>query len=249
MLSNKVKSRKYELSFFEPIDMIPTYISRNKNCDLFRGRIERRLAPKIQKSLGCMTEQSEYLFKNPPRTIDGNFDKLSHLPDFKTISRYIEFPKIESEWFKHEFANLNDHMSVAIHVRRTDYINLPEIYGVLTRNYYKNSINYFREKYDSVSFSLFSDDVSGAQRFLKDLITFDRIIYSPNSVHVGEHLRLMSNFKGIVTANSTFSWWAAYIGFNGGKTKDVILPSKFSTLDSDNPFKYLKLPGWHMFDV
>ena len=249
MISNKVHNRKYELSFFKPIDKIPIYISKNQNYDSFRGRIERRLAPKIQKALGCMTEQSEYLFENPPRVIDGHFDKLDHLPDFKTISKYIEFPKSESDWLKGEFSNLNEHMSVAIHVRRTDYINLPELYSVLTINYYRNSINYFREKYSPVSFWLFSDDLIGAQKFLQNLITFDRIVYSPNSVHVGEHLQLMSSFQGIVTANSTFSWWAAYIGFNSGKTLDVIIPSKISTLDSDNPFKYLKLPGWNMFDV
>ena len=79
MISNKVHNRKYELSFFKPIDKIPIYISKNQNYDSFRGRIERRLAPKIQKALGCMTEQSEYLFENPPRVIDGHFDKLDHL--------------------------------------------------------------------------------------------------------------------------------------------------------------------------
>jgi hypothetical protein len=203
----------------------------------------------MQKLMGCMTEQNEYLFTKPPKLIDGSFEKISDLPGFKLIDEYIKFPKKESIWLENEFSVLGDGMVVAIHVRRTDYINLPEIYDVLTKEYYMNAVNYFRKKYHSVSFWLFSDDTEGAQVFLKDIVNFDRIVNSPKDVPPGETLKLMSSFKGIIVANSTFSWWAAYIGHMNGRTLEVVLPSRFSTLSNDNPSKYLKLPGWNILDA
>ena len=249
MNSNKVNNRTYELSFFEPINSLPTFISKNRRFDLIRGKTERKLAPQIQKFLGCMTEDNEYLFTKPPKIIDGSFEKINDLPDYMVLSEYIKFPEHQSIWLQNELNNLENRMVVAIHVRRTDYINLPEIYDVLTKKYYINAVNYFQETYKSVSFWLFSDDIKGAQVFLKDVVRFDRIVNSPKDVPVGENLKLMSSFKGIIMANSTFSWWAAYIGYMNGQTLEVVLPSKFSTLDSDNPAKYLSLPGWNMLDV
>ena len=120
---------------------------------------------------------------------------------------------------------------------------------MLTTNYYRSAINYFNEKYTGVKFWLFSDDIEGAQVFLKDIVHFDRIVNAPTNVPLGENMQLMSNFKGIIIANSTFSWWAAYLGHMSGKTLDVVLPSRFSTLNSDNPDKYLKLNGWKMLEV
>ena len=249
MSSNKVNNRTYELSYFEPINSLPMFISQNKRFDLLRGKTERRLTPQIQKFLGCMTEENEYLFTRAPKLIDGSFEKISDLPDYKVINEFIKFPEKQSIWLQNEFNILESGMVVAIHVRRTDYNNLPEIYNVLTKNYYKNAVSYFREKYELVSFWLFSDDVVGAQIYLEDIVHFDRIVNSPKDIPVGENLKLMSSFKGIIVANSTFSWWAAYIGYMSGRTLDVILPSKFSTINNDNPFKYLKLPGWNMFEV
>jgi hypothetical protein len=203
----------------------------------------------MQKLMGCMTEQNEYLFTKPPKLIDGSFEKISDLPGFKLIDEYIKFPKKESIWLENEFSVLGDGMVVAIHVRRTDYINLPEIYDVLTKNYYANAVSYFEDKYHLVSFWLFSDDIEGAQVFLKDVVRFDRVVNSPKDVPTGEILKLMSSFKGIIVANSTFSWWAAYIGHVNGRTSDIVLPSRFSTLSNDNPSKYLKLPSWKMLEV
>lgn len=247
--SNKVNNRTYELSYFELINLVPTFISQNKKVDLLRERTGRNLPPRIQKIIGHMTEQNEYLFTIPPKLIDGDFQKISDLPNFNVIKEFVKFPEIKSSWLRNEFSILETGMVVAIHVRRTDYMNFPEIYDVLTIEYYRNAVNYFKEKYGVVSFWLFSDDIEGAQVFLKDVVRFHRIVDSPRDVPVGENLRLMSSFKGIIVANSTFSWWAAYIGFMSGRTLEVILPSRFSTLSNDNPAKYLKLPDWYMLDV
>lgn len=249
MTSDKVNNRTYELSYFAPINLFSTFEARNRKFDLIRGQTERRVTPLLQNLLGCMTEQSEHLFTKPPIMIDGSFEKISDLPDYEVISEYLKFPEKESAWLKNKLAILGSNMVVAIHVRRTDYLNLPEIYNVLTINYYRSAVNYFNEKYTGVKFWLFSDDIEGAQVFLSDIVHFDQIVNSPINVPLGENMQLMSNFKGIIIANSTFSWWAAYLGHMSGKTFDVVLPTRFSTLNNDNPAKYLKLNGWNMLKV
>jgi hypothetical protein len=249
MTSNKVSSRRFELSYFEAIDSFPTYFSRSKKLDLFRGRVERRLNPQIQKLLGVMSEENESLFTSSPKIIDGNFEKISDLPNIEVVKKHLIFPQNESEWLRKQLSNLDSGMNIAVHVRRTDYINLPEIYDVVTQTYYRNAINHFKERYSDASFWLFSDDTTDAKFYLRDVINFDHIVSSPTQVSVGETLKLMSSFKGIITANSTFSWWAAYIGYSRGITQEVILPSKFSTLSNDNPAHNFKLPDWQILEV
>lgn len=249
MTSNKVSNRRFELSYFEAIDSFPTYFSRSKKLDLFWGRVERRLNPQIQKSLGVMSEENESLFTSSPKIIDGNYEKISDLPNIEVVKKHLIFPQNESEWLRKQLSNLDSRMNIAVHVRRTDYINLPEIYDVVTQTYYRNAINHFKERYSDASFWLFSDDTIGAKLYLRDVINFDHIVSSPTQVSVGETLKLMSSFKGIITANSTFSWWAAYIGYSHGITREVILPSKFSTLCNDNPAHNFKLPDWQILEV
>jgi hypothetical protein len=249
MTSSKVNNRTYELSYFELLNSFPIHYSKNKDLDLFRGKIERKMTPQIQKFLGVMTESNEHLFVSPPKYIDGSFERICDLPRIEVIRKNLIFPKNGSDWLKDKLSGLRSGIDVAVHVRRTDYINLPEIYNVLTTHYYKNAISFFNEKYNDVSFWLFSDDILGAQIYLKDVIRFNHVVEPPKNIPAGEILQLMSVFKGVITANSTFSWWAAYIGCLNGTTKEVILPNKFSNLTGDNPVQNLKMPGWHMLDV
>ena len=74
------------------------------------------------------------------------------------------------------------------------------------------------------------------------------LIDSDAAVHSVELLELMSTCLGIVTANSTFSWWAAYIGELNGNVKSVVLPEIFTLLEND-PGKCLRVPGWKIIPI
>ena len=245
MKSNRVSSREFELDYFPEIKKVDKYVSSFPRMDKFRGKFERRLSPDIQKSLGLMTEFNEDKFERSPRSIDGSFERIVFLANNESLVKYLKFPSESSNWFED---NIRDNMNrcvVAVHVRRTDYLNLGQIYDVVDKTYYLKAVNAIRDLHKEVALHLFSDDPEGAIHWLGDSIKFDKIISQPTNVPSGEVLRLMSTYESIITANSTFSWWAAYIGQLNENVKSIFLPKKFSNLNNDNPEKYLRINDCH----
>lgn len=114
--------------------------------------------------------------------------------------------------------------SIAIHVRRGDYVSTCKDWnGLCGVEYYKKGVEAIRASYSNVKLFIFSDDIQWAQENLKfaDSVVF---VSSPvlNSV---EELVLMSLCKHQIIANSTFSWWAAWL--NQNVKKIVIAPSRW----------------------
>jgi hypothetical protein len=99
-------------------------------------------------------------------------------------------------------------LPLAVHIRLTDYRNEPD-FGVLGENYYSNAIAYHFGKYQYNRIWLFSDEPESALEFIP-------IQYRPLVTNVSKSvsstvdtLELMRMAKGLVIANSSFSWWAA----------------------------------------
>lgn len=103
---------------------------------------------------------------------------------------------------------------IAIHVRRGDYIYNPNCFsyhGVLEKEYYDKSIKMINSHYDNPHFFVFSEDVDWCKQNIK----------TPNLTIVGSecndykdtgHLYLMTKCKSHIIANSSFSWWGAWLG-------------------------------------
>ena len=105
---------------------------------------------------------------------------------------------------------------VSMHVRRGDYVNLSEYHYNLNIDYYKNAIDYFK----GYKFLVFSDDIEWCKENFKGKdFTF---IQNNNDF---EDLYQMSECEHNVIANSTFSWWGAYL--NPNKNKIVVYPNKW----------------------
>ena len=117
--------------------------------------------------------------------------------------------------------------SVAVHVRRGDYLRLPIIlnwHGVLSKEYYLNALQLIKSKFNNPRFFYFSDDIEWVEKELCS--SFPGIIVS-NSISK-THLHdfyLMQSCKHQIIANSTFSWWAAWM--NPNPEKIVIAPKKW----------------------
>ena len=124
-------------------------------------------------------------------------------------------------------ANTN---SICLHVRRGDYITTDYAYlGTLIGEngitYYKDAINHINSQIENPVYFIFSDDM----QWVKEHINIpDKTVYYMDHNDITENyedLRLMTECKHFIIANSTFSWWAAYLGKFADKI--VIAPKKW----------------------
>ena len=124
--------------------------------------------------------------------------------------------------------------TVAIHVRRTDYLFEPR-YGFVGLSYYLEAIRYMQEKISGALFIFFSDDLGWCKQHfnLKECIFFEDINWQPDYLQ----LHLMSRCNHQIIANSSFSWWAAWLNINANKI--VVRPA--------TPFKDINLLYPHYY--
>jgi hypothetical protein len=243
MRSHLVNSRIYELDYFPKIQF-STHYSKFPDLDFKLGRIERKLPGKFQHILGVYSESNAENFCKRPRIIDGSFERITYLPGLDVLREYLEFPIMQSKWFEGRLRLIGQEASVAIHVRRSDYLKLKNIYDVVPRDYYQRAIQLIKKQNESLEVHLFSDDIKGALDWLSPVVKIDEAVETPPGIRSGEVLRLMSNYPKIVCANSTFSWWAACLGMINQTNDLAILPKKFSNLSNDDPVNFLKFERW-----
>lgn len=121
------------------------------------------------------------------------------------------------------FEEIESNNSVGIHIRRGDYLELSGLFGgICTEKYYEEAINRFKDK--NCRFYIFSNDYEYAKaKYSGDEFTVVRPVETfPES---NMDLLLMSKCKHNIIANSSFSWWAAWL--NNNPDKIVIAPDKW----------------------
>jgi hypothetical protein len=105
--------------------------------------------------------------------------------------------------------SLSSKKILIIHCRLGDYA-LEKNFGIPTKRYFDNAINYHlnQMKYDELV--LFTNDKSGSDKFI-DRKFKARVIAEDSGLSASEILELMRLGSGYVISNSTFSWWGAYL--------------------------------------
>jgi hypothetical protein len=135
--------------------------------------------------------------------------------------------------------------SVSLHIRRGDYTSAAEGNIALPMDYYERAITAMRERLPKAKFFVFSDDMAFARANLPQ--GFPAVFVDHNDDYTShEDLRLMSNCRHHIIANSSFSWWGAWL--NPHEDKMVIAPRQW-LLKPDSVFPELTPPGWQLFDV
>ena len=116
---------------------------------------------------------------------------------------------------------------MCVHVRRGDYVTDPfilENVGLCGLEYYQSALDLIRRQVSSPTFFVFSDDPDWTRQNLP--VPEPRHFISHNcGVSDHEDLRLMSACKHFVIANSTFSWWGAWLSTHSQKI--VIAPKRW----------------------
>lgn len=128
---------------------------------------------------------------------------------------------------------------VSLHVRRGDYT---KIYGgrdALPVLYYQNAIEAMQRYVSDPTFFVFSDDIAFCR---KNLPAGPRYVFVDHNSQTEAHedLRLMSACRNHIMANSSFSWWGAWL--NPNPDKIVLAPNRW--LDPAVPHPDLLPPSW-----
>jgi hypothetical protein len=133
---------------------------------------------------------------------------------------------------------------VSLHIRRGDYTLTAEGNIALPLDYYERAINLVRQRFEDPVFFIFSDDLDFARRHLS---TGGRQVFVEGNDDFSsyEDLRLMAACKHHIIANSSFSWWGAWL--NPDQKKFVAAPRHWH-LSPDSVYEDLLPPTWHAID-
>ncbi len=134
---------------------------------------------------------------------------------------------------------------VSLHIRRGDSTLPVEGKVVLPMEYYFDAISMIKDRLVDPTFFVFSDDIP----FVRESLPRDLgmvLVQHNNDFSAHEDLRLMSSCRHHIIANSTFSWWGAWL--NPRPEKIVIAPRHWY-LGADNYYPGLFPHGWRLAEV
>jgi len=134
------------------------------------------------------------------------------------------------------FQKLTQPNSIAVHVRRGDYLRIP-VFQVCDADYYRKSMNEMRARVPDARFFIFSDDPAWCRTEFCDPDTevIDSGEAATNPLH---DLHLMSLADHHIIANSSYSWWAAWLGDK--PDQQVIMPERWYARDIIAPMEEKK---------
>jgi hypothetical protein len=163
-----------------------------------------------------------------------HYKKIEYKPNLKLNGYYqsekyfinnrdkvIDLFKINPEtelYIKNKYGDFLKEDICSLHVRRGDYLKFPDYHPVCDVDYYLNSVKEIGE--DTLYF-IFSDDVEWC---LKNLSFIKNKIFIEGNEDY-QDLFLMTKCKNNIIANSSFSWWGAWL--NNNPNKIVIAPKKW----------------------
>lgn len=239
--------RKYQLDIFD-ITLKKRFISPAKDYILgFGPRNGRKFKEKyrlylVDKYYETITEQGQMIydpqmlkpenstfylgFWQNPRYFDAFYDD---------IKRQFCYNKILSEQCHQYKEKINSNVSVALHIRRTDYVR--EVGdATLGLSFYKKALEELDDKLGNYNLFIFSDDKDYVRNnfYLKDYVLVENVSDT-------EEFELMRMCDHHIIANSTFSWWAAYLGENKG---GIVYAPRTAIWSSD--FYY---DNWNLIDT
>lgn len=172
--------------------------------------------------------QNAYLmgyFQNERYFIDCRKELLE---DFIPVEEFSE----EAEFILSKIQNVD--YSCSIHIRRGDYVTNAQVnqkHGVCSVEYYQRAINLLEQRNNKLIYFVFSDDSDWVKKCA--IFQSSKFVIIDNKNHPDyEDLLLMSKCDYQIIANSTFSWWAAWLNTNPEKI--VVVPSLWFRESADN---------------
>lgn len=165
------------------------------------------------------------LSPNDNSFIEGYFQCEDYFKEFRDdiMNEFVQIERMSEYTYRIEQQIRNSDVAISLHIRRGDYIkdnNTNNIHGTCSLKYYEDAIKYFSNQYRDIKYYIFSDDIKWVQNNFKkyNFIYIDSV--EKRLPH--EDIYLMSLCHHNIIANSSFSWWGAWMNLN--IAKEVIAP-------------------------
>jgi len=241
---------------------VPFYIQRSKNFDDGRrlywdsvlARFRDFLVERIPGSAPTWNEPGDSTeFRDLPPVpadgvrINGYFQSSKYFYNSTQLIRILmsapdEYQAAVRAKWSHLFTEGKE--VVVVHARRTDYCRNSEIvafHGPLSILYYKQAIEHMRASVKSPHFLLVSDDNSFWSAVLSMVPAISEAGYTIlDSDDDVETLALLQQFRHFIIANSTYSWWAAWLS----DSKNVCAPEKWFGPAGPKHYADIYEDGW-----
>ena len=235
-LCEDVTLRTFELDVFnlECKPVTKEDLAKVKSPD-FDLKLNRTLVKRFPKFFGInyIREKNKFCFE----------PKLINSPDYYYYEGYFQnekyFRHLRSELIKkftlkvppdkknmEVLKKIHETNSVSIHIRRGDYVELEcasKFHGTCSLRYYQDAVDYISKRIESPHFFIFSDDIDWVVKNLK--IEHPCTFINFNQSKGWLDFNLMKNCKHNIIANSSFSWWSAWLNENSDNI--IIAPSKW----------------------
>lgn len=214
------------------------YSSNQENIALSRSgynlysRIKRRLLFKKKSEIVESKEQQYTFSPDLYGKSDGDYYYRGYWQSYKyfdSISEIIKSSLVFPSFSESKnidllsFIKNNKSRTVSIHVRMGDYVNHKSLGGICTLDYYKNAIAKIEEKIENPIYIIFSNDIDWCKENLK-LANVEFVDWNSGELSFRD-MQLMSLCDHNIIANSSFSWWGAFL--NSCKNKIVIAPKNW----------------------
>ena len=207
------------------------------------SRLVRKLLPQLKTEF---IENIEYVYDEKVQNLVGDYyfegywQSHKYYLDIKSdIIKAFEFPK-PNNYNEHMALEITSSNSVGIHIRRGDYLNHKDFKGICNLDYYHRAINDLLSKSKYYHFYIFSNDIQWCKENVQPLINNNKVIYVTENKGKDSFwdMYLMSKCKNLIIANSSFSWWGAFLNTN---VSNIYAPEKWNNKYSVNE---IYCPDW-----
>lgn len=187
--------------------------------------------------------QPELLEPSGDVILDGFWQTPRYFDDVRpALLRELRYP--QRSGLDELQAQMRSTSSVSIHVRRGDYVSNPTAalkHGACTLDYYREACRFLAARVQDPHYFIFSDDPAWAAENIPALVERSTLISGTRPLNAQEELQLMSECRHHVLANSSYSWWGAWLSSDTDSV--VVAPSRWMADGTDT---HDLIPGsWH----
>lgn len=161
---------------------------------------------------------------------DGYWTNQNYFADIRDeILDVFSFKRTLDEINKSLLEEIKSTNSVSLHVRRGNYLLFDIYKGICELDYYQRAVDIINSHVDNPHYYIFSNDIEWCKENLVGMLKNYTFVDNNSGMNNYIDLQLMSNCKHNIIANSTFSWWGAWL--NQYTDKIVVAPKKWLNME------------------